>query len=76
MDKFLTAEEITKWYGERCPDTEPGCPTCKAWVRHDILRQMEWEDICDRGDFIRDEDNANGWCCLEDESNATNTEEN
>ena len=64
--KFLTADEITKWYGERCPDIERGCPTCRAWLRHDLLQQMEYEDICDRGAFT---DIEHGWCCLEDESN-------
>jgi hypothetical protein len=65
--KFLTADEIIKWYGERCPDAEPRCPTCVAWTRYDFLRQMEYDDICNRGEWIETDANADGWCCLEDE---------
>lgn len=28
-------EAITAHWGERCPDHEPGCPTCDAWAEYD-----------------------------------------
>ena len=62
--KFLTADEIVKWYGERCPDTEPGCPTCAAWLRYDTLRQWEYEAVNERIELIEIDANADGWCCL------------
>lgn len=30
-------EAITEWFGERCPDTYPGCPCCDAWAEYDAL---------------------------------------
>ena len=79
--KFLTADEIVKWYGERCGVTEPGCPTCAAWTRHDFLRQMEYDDIRNRGELIEIDANADGWCCLNEAQDYAlngimNTEEN
>lgn len=62
--RFLTAFEIFKWYGERCPSTEPGCPVCAAWLRHDMLKQWEFEDINSRIDLAKDE--AEGWGCMEE----------
>jgi len=53
--KFLTADEIVKWYGERCSDTEPGCPTCAAWLRYDTLRQWEYEAVNERIENEMDE---------------------
>lgn len=67
--RFFTAEEITKWYGPRCPDIEPGCVTCNAWLRYDTLRQWEFEDMMNRIDWINTDANADGWCCLENETN-------
>lgn len=28
-------EAITAHWGERCPDHEPGCPTCDTWAEYD-----------------------------------------
>ena len=30
-------EAITGYWGERCPDHEPECPTCQAWDELDKL---------------------------------------
>lgn len=30
-------EALTEYWGERCPDHEPGCPTCDAWAEYDKL---------------------------------------
>ncbi len=30
--KQLIAEAIKEYYGDRCPDYEPGCPACDAWA--------------------------------------------
>jgi hypothetical protein len=65
--KFFTTDEVLGWYGERCADIQPGCFICTAWTRHDLLKQMEYEDICNRGEFVETDANADGWCCLEDE---------
>jgi hypothetical protein len=51
---YLTAEEITEWYGERCPDFEPGCPRCVAWARHDHLAAMLAEDQNNRVELKAD----------------------
>jgi hypothetical protein len=31
----LIAELITEEYGERCPDFDPRCHTCKIWAEYD-----------------------------------------
>lgn len=36
-NKNYIAEAITAHWGERCPDTEPGCPCCDAWAQFDAL---------------------------------------
>jgi hypothetical protein len=38
MNSDLIAEAITDAYGERCPDFEPTCFGCKAWMQYDALR--------------------------------------
>lgn len=30
-------EAMTGYWGERCPDHEPDCPTCQAWGELDKL---------------------------------------
>lgn len=30
-------EAITEYYGDRCPDTEPGCVICDVWAEYDAL---------------------------------------
>ena len=32
------AEAITAHWGERCPDYEPRCACCAAWVQYDALK--------------------------------------
>lgn len=32
---------ITNWWGERCPETVPGCPCCDAWIEYDALTKRE-----------------------------------
>jgi hypothetical protein len=34
---------ITHHFGKRCADTEPGCPICDMWAKHDNLKAY----ICD-----------------------------
>jgi len=31
-------QALTEHWGERCPDTEPGCPCCDAWAEYDALQ--------------------------------------
>lgn len=40
MSRIQTAEEITRNYGERCPDFEPGCPCCQMWAMHDEIERL------------------------------------
>lgn len=30
-------EVMAEYWGERCPDYEPECPTCQAWAEYDKL---------------------------------------
>jgi hypothetical protein len=30
---------LTEYYGRRCPDFEPGCACCQAWVRYDAEKR-------------------------------------
>ena len=30
-------EALTEHWGEKCPDYEPGCPTCDAWHQFDAI---------------------------------------
>lgn len=34
-------EAITQWWGERCPETFPGCPCCDAWIEYDAMMKRE-----------------------------------
>jgi len=34
-------EAIREYWGERCPDFDPTCPTCQAWAEFDALRTPE-----------------------------------
>lgn len=55
-NKQLTEAEITEWWGERCPDFEPGCATCRAWARHDMIAVILDEDEVTRAEMERDRD--------------------
>jgi hypothetical protein len=33
---YLTATEVTEFFGKRCDDYEPLCACCKAWI--------EWQE--------------------------------
>lgn len=35
-----TAEEITRDWGDRCPDFEPGCFSCQMWAMHDEIERL------------------------------------
>ena len=38
MNKYSKVEEAClEYFGERCPDYEPGCPTCEGWRQFDRL---------------------------------------
>lgn len=39
ISENLIAEALTGQFGERCPDFEPECHTCKAWRQYDDLRK-------------------------------------
>jgi hypothetical protein len=30
-------EAVEFYWGERCPEHDPNCPTCKAWREYDIM---------------------------------------
>lgn len=34
------ARFIVKFYGERCPDVEGGCPKCSMWALYDLTVAM------------------------------------
>jgi hypothetical protein len=34
---YLISEAIEDHWGERCPDVQPGCPCCDAWIQFDEL---------------------------------------
>lgn len=40
MTTIPTAEEITRDWGERCPDFEPGCFCCQMWAMHDEIGRL------------------------------------
>ena len=40
----ILAEVITEAVGERCPDFEPDCIGCQAWVEYDRLKGLEAEN--------------------------------
>lgn len=33
----LIEQAITEYWGDRCPETEPGCQCCDAWAEYDAL---------------------------------------
>jgi hypothetical protein len=40
-------EAVEFYWGERCPDHDPDCPTCKAWGAYDAMKggdQVSKED--------------------------------
>ena len=36
----IVSEAITEYWGERCPDFNPNCPTCKAWAEYEELTTL------------------------------------
>ena len=36
----LLEEAIREYFGERCPDFEPGCPCCRAWAEFDSVERL------------------------------------
>ncbi|QIG74356.1 hypothetical protein EVC08_044 [Rhizobium phage RHph_N65] len=44
MTQTLTAEEITTYYGERCPDFEPECACCQMWAMYDGVKALQEEN--------------------------------
>ncbi|MEN3145735.1 hypothetical protein ABCW43_00310 [Neorhizobium sp. IRAMC:178] len=41
--KFPTAEEITRDWGERCPDVDQDCGCCQMWNTFDLLAAKDAE---------------------------------
>lgn len=46
-------EAIREYWGERCPDFEPGCPCCRAWAEFDQLNEKagDWQTMRDERDM-------------------------
>lgn len=44
----MMEREVRREYGDRCPDTEEGCPCCDAWAFFDQT------GICPTGEQLRD----------------------
>ena len=38
--RTLLEEAISEYFGERCPDFEPGCPCCRAWAEFDETERL------------------------------------
>jgi hypothetical protein len=38
MEKNLVEEAVTEYFGERCPEYEPGCACCEGWKQYDTLK--------------------------------------
>ena len=36
----LIKHAIKEYYGKRCPDFEPECVVCQAWVEYDMAKHM------------------------------------
>ena len=34
---------LVEMFGERCPDFEPGCESCKRWMALDMLLDDPWK---------------------------------
>jgi hypothetical protein len=52
---FFTKAEMFKYVGERCDEQMPGCPTCRAWTRFDLINHMRDEDEDMRIQFENEE---------------------
>ena len=38
MEENLVEEAVTEYFGERCPEYEPGCACCEGWKQYDVMR--------------------------------------
>jgi hypothetical protein len=43
-DKSAIHEAVESYWGERCPDHDPDCPTCKAWREYDAMMDNNTTD--------------------------------
>jgi hypothetical protein len=37
----LLEEAVKEYYGERCPDHNPGCIVCQAWAEFDEIKRTQ-----------------------------------
>lgn len=42
--RFPTAEEITRDWGERCPDFDQDCGCCQMWATYDMVKGIQAEN--------------------------------
>ena len=40
MEENLVEEAVTEYFGERCPEYEPGCACCEGWKQYDVMRKQ------------------------------------
>lgn len=40
----MIAEAITEYLGERCPDFDPLCHTCRVWRQYDVMREATMDN--------------------------------
>lgn len=55
----MESEDITEYWGERCPDFEPDCACCMAWKMFDEYEEMRLER--DRAVEVAFEFGADKW---------------
>lgn len=41
----LAEQYLTKWWGERCPDTDESCHCCDKWMLLDALLENPFDDL-------------------------------
>ena len=64
----LIADAIREYWGERCPDFEPGCPCCRAWIEYDEITRLRADNerlraaLKEIADFHTWEDISNEEC--------------
>lgn len=45
MEKNLVEEAVTEYFGERCPEYEPGCACCEGWKQYDkLVMDGDWRE--------------------------------
>jgi hypothetical protein len=52
MNTSAIHEAVESYWGERCPDHDPDCPTCKAWQEYDAMKGDNRETAMTKEDWI------------------------